>query len=59
MKVHYLAHNFMKLLRHLVQLGVTPDMTITDAKHVRFTNITALITSGMTLPWAKDHTWDD
>jgi len=41
----------MKILRHLVQLGVSSELTSTDAKHVRFTNVTALIASVMTLAW--------
>lgn len=32
-------------------LGVTDDMTVTDAKHVSFTNIAALLAASMTLPW--------
>ena len=31
--------------------GVTVDMTITDAKHVRFTNVAALLAASMMLPW--------
>ena len=39
-------------LRRLVDLGVQPDMTVTNAKHVRITNIVSVLTAAMVLPWA-------
>ena len=41
----------LSYLRRLVEAGVTPDMSITNTKHVRFANISALLLAAMVLPW--------
>ena len=41
----------MNVLHRLIEQGVTVDMTVTDAKHVRFTNVAALLVALMVLPW--------
>ena len=39
------------LWQRVANLGTTADMTATDVKHVRFTNIAALLAASMMLPW--------
>ncbi len=39
------------LWNRVVSLGVTADMTVTEEKHVRFTNIAALLVASMKLLW--------
>ena len=41
----------MSTFRRVIDLGVSADMTVTDAKHVRITNIVAMLTACMVLPW--------
>ena len=43
--------SIVNVWHQIVGLGVTADMTITDTKHVRFTNIAALLAASMMLPW--------
>lgn len=35
----------------VTSLGLTADLTISDAKHVRFTNIAAILAAAMMPPW--------
>jgi guanylate cyclase len=41
----------MSFLRRLVSLGVTDELSASDAKHVRMVNIAALIVFAASLPW--------
>jgi adenylate cyclase len=43
--------SIVNTVHRLTGLGVTADMTIVDAKHVRFTNVAALVSAAMMLPW--------
>ncbi len=43
--------SIVKVWHWVAGLGVTADMTATDAKHVRFTNVAALVAAAMMLPW--------
>ena len=44
-------------LRRLMDLGVSEDMTASDAKHVRITNIVAVLIAAMVLPWMPVNVW--
>jgi class 3 adenylate cyclase len=43
--------SIVNVWHRIAHLGITADMTVTDAKHVRFTNIAALVAASMMLPW--------
>ena len=40
-----------KLLSRVINLGVSPDLPNLDAKHVRITNIVAMLGAIIILPW--------
>ena len=46
-----------RFARRLLDLGITADMTATDAKHVRITNIVAILAAAMILPWVPVSIW--
>lgn len=43
--------SLMNVWHRVVGLGISPEMSVTDGKHVRFTNSAAVLAASMMLPW--------